>query len=127
MEKVTALCLTEPSAIDTAVVQEMKRVLGERRSRSVVDGIVFEITEILCGIERQVGERQLDGLNDRVCRLVELSTQVGLVCMADVATDMLDCLDTENDVALAAVTCRLIRHGEESLFALIDFTDRSIV
>lgn len=127
MEKVTALCLAEPSAIDTAVVQEMKRVLGERRSRTVVDGIVFEITETLCGIENQVNLRQWEGLEDRICRLVELSIQVGLVCMADVATDLLDCLEANNEVAIAAVTCRLIRHGEESLFALIDFTDRSIV
>lgn len=127
MEKVTSLCLAETSAIDTAVVQEMKRVLGERRCRTMIDGAVFEITESLCAIERLVGARDYDDLDERASRLVELSTQVGLVCMADVAADLLDCVESRDDVALAAVTHRLIRHGEEGLFALIDFTDRSIV
>ena len=127
MEKVTSLCLCEPSAIDTAVVLEMKRVLGERRCRTMIDGAVFEITESLCEVERLVGAQNYSEIEERACRIIELSTQVGLVCMADVAADLLDCVENRNDVALAAVTHRLIRHGEEGLFALIDFTDRSIV
>ena len=127
MEKVTSLCLCEASAIDTTVVQEMKRVLGERRSRTVIDGAVFEITEGLCAIERLVNGREYQDLDARTCRLIELATQVGLICMADVAADLLDCIEGQDDVAMSAVTYRLIRHGEEGLFALIDFTDRSIV
>ena len=127
MTKVTALCLAEPSAIDTAVVQEMKRVLGERRCRSVVDAAVFEITETLCAIERGGFAHDRDDMGNRIARLIELATQVGLVCMADVAADLLDCIEAGDAVAFSAVTGRLIRLGEDGLFALIDFTDRSIV
>jgi len=127
MNKVMSLSVCEASPIDTAVVQEMKRVLGERRCRTVIDGTVFEVTETLCAIEREVGERSYKGIGERAARLIELATQVGLVCMADVAADLIDCLETGDEVALAAVTQRLIRHGEDSLFALIDFSDRSIV
>ena len=127
MEKVTAIPLAEPTAIDTSVVQDMKRELGERRCRSVVDGVVFDITEVLCKIERIVVAGGRDGLEEELNRLIELSSQVGLICMADVAVDMLDCLERDDRVALSAVAFRLIRLGEDGLFALIEFTDYSIV
>lgn len=127
MEKVTAIRLLEPSAIDTAVIQEIKRTHGEKRCRSIIDGVVFEITDLLCRIERAVAENQPDGLPDLVERLTELSADVGLICMADVAVDMAECLHVGDRVALTAVAYRLVRLGEDGLFSLIEFTDRSIV
>ena len=127
MDKVTAIRLVEPSVIDTTVVLALKRSMGERRCRTAVDGIIFEITDALCTIERTVVAGTRDGLQDQIDRLRDLANQVGLVCMVDVSADLMDCLERGDDIALAAVAHRLVRLGEDGLFALIEFTDRSIV
>lgn len=124
---VTVLTPTEQSAIDTTAVQRLKRELGEKRCRSVVDGVIFEITDTMCAIERRVTTRNYVGLRETLFRLQDLANQTGLVCLVDVTNDLLEVLRQEDDVAIAAITARLIRLGEDNLFALIEFTDRCII
>ncbi len=127
MENVFVLHLRELSAIDTDAVQVLKREFGEKRCRTIIDSVVFEITDILCNIERAVGAKSYDAVKTDVERLIHLSNRAGLVCITDIANDLLDCVISEEEAAVAAVTMRLIRVGEDSLFSLIEFTDRSIV
>lgn len=127
MGRVFNLCMSEPSAIDTDAVQSLKRELGEKRCRAVVDTVIFEITDALCRIERLVGLQAHDELPEYLTKLRELSGQVGLICMIDVVNDLLDTVRAKDDVSTAAVAARLVRIGEDSLFSLIEFTDRSIV
>lgn len=127
MANVHRLTTQEPSAIDTAAVQTLKQKLGEKRCRSVVDTVIFEITDRLCHVERAVAERKFKGLGDELDRLRDLSGQVGLVCMTDITSDLKDCITRREEIAASAVTARLIRVGEDSLYSLIEFTDRSIL
>lgn len=127
MGNVFVLHLREISAIDTDAVQMMKREFGEKRCRTIIDSVVFEITDILCNIERSVQARSYPVVEKDIERLINLSTRAGLVCITDIATDLADCLSHRDDAAIAAVTMRLIRVGEDSLFSLIEFTDRSII
>ncbi len=127
MSNVLNLCMSEPSAIDTDAVQILKRELGEKRCRTVVDTVIFEITDTLCRVERLVASREFDGLQDGLENLRDLSMKVGLICMLDVANDLADAVDHDDQTAAAAIAARLIRIGEDSLFSLIEFTDRSIV
>ena len=127
MDKVTAIRLAEPSVIDTTVVLALKRSMGERHCRTVVDGVIFEITDALCTIERTVVSEDHEGLREQIDRLQDLAAQVGLICMVDVSADLIDCFERGDRIALAAVAHRLVRLGEDGLFALIEFTDRSIV
>lgn len=121
------LCLSETSAIDTDAVQTLKRELGEKRCRNVVDSVIFEITDALCRVERLVAAGAYDELPDHVAKLRESSAQVGLICMLDVASDLMDAVTNGDKTAAAAIASRLIRIGEDSLFSLIEFTDRSII
>jgi len=121
------LCLSEPSAIDTDAVQILKRELGEKRCRGIIDKIIFDITDTLCRIERLVASGHLEELPPHLQRLSDLSNQVGLICMLDVAHDLSDAVRQSDAIAIAAIASRLIRIGEDSLFSLIEFTDRSIV
>lgn len=121
------LCLSETSAIDTDAVQMLKRELGEKRCRTVVDTVIFEITDALCRVERLVAAGAYSELPDHVRKLRESSAQVGLICMLDVASDLMDAVQNEDNTAAAAIASRLIRIGEDSLFSLIEFTDRSII
>ena len=127
MDVITTLNLSEPSAIDTAAVQRLKRELGEKRCRSVVDEMIFEITDTMCRVERMVSARSYTGLADSLFKLQDLSAQMGLVCIVDVINDLVECLRLEDEIAIAAITARLVRLGEDGLFALIEFADRCIV
>ena len=127
MGNVFALHMRELSAIDTDAVQVLKRDLGDKRCRTVIDGVIFEITDILCNVERATISREYDAMLNALDRLEELSARAGLVCISDISQDLRDCIRQNDITAIAAVTTRLIRVGEDSLFSLIEFTDRSII
>ena len=127
MGNVLNLCLSEPSAIDTDAVQMLKRELGEKRCRSVVDTIIFEITDTLCRVERLIAAESFVELPDHLMKLRDQSAQVGLICMLDVANDLIDAVEQGDHTAASAIASRLIRLGEDSLFSLIEFADRSII
>jgi len=127
MGNVLALVTSEVSAIDTDAIQALKRSVGEKRCRTVLDGMIYGITDGLCQVERAVQAKTYDALPESLPQLRVLSGQVGLVCMADVLGDLEQCVEDGDEVAIHAVTARLIRIGEDSLFNLIEFADRSIV
>jgi hypothetical protein len=127
MSNLVAIDLREPSAIDTDAIQVLKKDVGERRCRSIIDSIIFEITDILCRVETSVKTDDVAALKSDLTRLAELSARAGLVCIADIATDLSACVDSADFAGTAAVSARLIRVGEDSLFALIEYTDQLIV
>ncbi len=118
---------TELSAIDTDPIQQLKRELGEKRCRILVDGMIFEVTDSLCKIERLIAEKEFEAVLPILETVSQTSSKLGLVCLTDVAIDLRDCIAAENWVSVAAVAGRLIRLGEDSLFSLIEFTNKSII
>ncbi len=127
MGNVVEFNTTELSAIDTDPIQRFKKELGEKRCRAVIDGLIFEVTDGLCKIERLVSNGELEDALPLLETVSSTSAQLGLVCLTDVSTDLKDCINREDIVATAAVAGRLIRLGEDSLFTLIEFTNKSIV
>ena len=58
-------------------------------------------------------------------RLASLSEQVGLADFARVARDLGACLAVGDRIATGAVSARLLRLGEDSLFSVILYADQS--
>lgn len=127
MGNVVAFNTSEASAIDIDPIQRLKRELGEKRCRAMVDNMIFEVTDALCKIERLLLLKDVAEAGVLLDRVIEVSGQLGLVCLTDVAVDLQDCIDARNWVSVAAVSGRLIRLGEDSLFSLIEFTNKSII
>lgn len=127
MGNVVTLATSEQSAIDTDQVQRLKRELGEKRCRTIVDGMIFEITDALCKIEIHANAEEFDLMSDPIDRVFEISDQLGLVCLTDVAADLNIAISGNDLPAIIAVASRLIRLSEDSLFSLIEFTDRNII
>jgi len=127
MGNVVTLATSEQSAIDTDQVQRLKRELGEKRCRTIVDGMIFEITDALCKIEIHANANEFELMSDHIDRVTEISDQLGLVCLTDVATDLSGAISGNDLPAIIAISSRLIRLSEDSLFSLIEFTDRNIV
>ncbi len=127
MANVVAFNTTEPSAIDTDPIQRLKRELGEKRCRALVDGMIFDVTDGLCKMERLIAEGDFDSVSQLLDQIADVSGDLGLVCLTDVAMDLKECIRAEHWVSVAAVSHRLIRLGEDSLFSLIEFTNKSII
>jgi hypothetical protein len=127
MGNVVSFDTTEPSAIDTDPIQRLKRELGEKRCRALVDGMIFEVTDALCKIERMIAQKEFEAATNLLDKVADISGQLGLVCLTDVAMDLKGCVEAEDWVSVAAVSGRLIRLGEDSLFSLIEFTNKSII
>lgn len=127
MQNVVFFCTTETSAIDTDPIQTLKRELGEKRCRVVVDGMIFEVTDLLCKIERQIANQEYAEAEQALLNVSNLSCQLGLVCLTDITCDLIDCMERGDTNATNAVAARLIRLGEDSLFSLIEFTNKSII
>lgn len=127
MGNVVEFNTTELSAIDTDPIQQFKKELGEKRCRAIVDGLIFEVTDGLCKIERLISNGDLEEAVPLLKTVSTTSAQLGLVCLTDVSSDLTECIAREDRIATAAVAGRLIRLGEDSLFTLIEFTNKSII
>jgi len=113
--------------IDKSVLTKMRLRNGERKSRDLIDQMIFETTDKLCLVEQAIKREQMVEAMELTKTLISVSARSGMICLNDVGYDLMDCLTTEDNTATQAVLSRLLRVGEDSLFALIDYTDRTIV
>ena len=127
MGQVHRFVAVEHVVIDKSVLTRLRLRDGERKSRDFIDQMIFQTTDKLCRIEQLIkAGKQVEALEE-VKNLIRVSAGCGMICLNDVAYDLVDCLMTGDNTATQAVLGRLLRLGEDSLFALIDYTDRTIV
>jgi hypothetical protein len=65
-------------------------------------------------------------LRKTVHSLISISDQIGLDTLADVARDVVTCIDSGDWTALGATFARLIRTSDQSLTAIWDLHDVTI-
>ncbi|QFT58469.1 hypothetical protein FIU94_06475 [Sulfitobacter sp. THAF37] len=68
----------------------------------------------------------LEDLRKNTRTLIAVGDQIGMSAMNRVATDVVICIDSRDDVALAATLSRLLRVGERSLCAVWNAGDNSL-
>ncbi len=127
MGQVHRFIAVESAVIDKSVLTKMRLRDGERKSRDHIDQMIFETTDKLCLVEQAINKTQTVEAMELARNLISVSAQSGMICLNDVAYDLVDCLTTGDNTATQAVLSRLLRVGEDSLFALIDYTDRTMV
>jgi len=127
MGQVHRLVAAECAVIDKNMLTKLRLRDGERKTRDFIDQMIFQATDTLCQIESAINLKDELKALELTKELITISASSGMICMNDVAYDLTDCLAAENDVACKAVLARLLRVGEESLFTLIDYTDRTMV
>lgn len=127
MGQVHRFIAAESAVIDKTVLTKLHTREGERKSRDMIDQMIFETTDKLCLVEQAIKFEQLEDAMEHCKVLISVSAKSGMICLNDVAYDLVDCLVTNDNTATQAVLSRLLRVGEDSLFALIDYTDRTIM
>lgn len=111
--------------LDTARITVLRRSLGDQRTREVVEEVVFHVSDRMSQLEAALEAGNFAEALALAARLGSLSEQVGLQTFAQVARDLVSCLEADNAVATSAVAARLMRLAEDSLVSVIHYADQS--
>lgn len=117
---------TEQVYVDQERLGLLYTQLGEVGAEDVVCRAMEELALRLSHCKKLHKDKDRAGLRKSVHRLIAIAEQVGMALVAQVATDVMICIDAGDDIATAATLSRLIRSGERSLTAIWDLPDITI-
>ncbi len=112
--------MREPVYVNHDRVHQLNRQLGEDTARSILSRAIEEAAVRLEHIGRTHASAAFDEMIRCTRSLIGISDQIGLDTLTMVADDVLACLETDDAVATAATTARLLRIGERSLREICD-------
>lgn len=115
----------EEPELDTSRIIVLRQSLGDQRCREVVEEVVFHLTDRLGMLRVALETGNTAEAQVIAARLASLSEQVGLADFARVARDLVACLASDDRIASGAVSARLLRLGEDSLFSVILYADQT--
>ena len=115
----------EEPQLDTSRIIVLRQSLGDRRCREVVEEVVFHLTDRLGMLRAALADANHAEAQVIAARLASLSEQVGLADVARVSRDLGACLAAGDRIATGAVSARLLRLGEDSLFSVILYADQT--
>ncbi|MEO1549656.1 MAG: hypothetical protein AAFR93_04390 [Pseudomonadota bacterium] len=123
MGEVVRLATAELPVLDHGTMDEMRLSMGDLRFLEVIEEASFQLVEKLCQLERAVALRDLASVARHAQRIRLLSGQIGLEDFAMVSRDVQSCAELGDVTALDAVSARLSRVGETSLFTILRMSD----
>lgn len=115
----------EDASLDTTRILILRQSLGDQRCREIVEEVVFHMTDRLGLLQTAFEENDLEDVSILASRLAGLCEQIGLVVLARVARDLVQCVAVGDTNAINAVGARLIRLGEDSLYSVMVYADQS--
>lgn len=123
MAQVHHLHTSDDAFVDADALYTLRAALGEKRSSEVVEEATVHMIDRLGRLEAAMKQ----GRNAEVARhaqgLAVLGNQIGLCDFVTAARNLADCALSDDPVAMAALTARLMRLGEKSLFAALRIID----
>jgi hypothetical protein len=115
----------EPAALDTARLNVLRQSLGDQRCREVIEEVVFHVADRLALLSQAIEADDWMEIERLATRMASLSEQVGLADFARVSRDLCAVISAMDPVAMAAVSARLIRLGEDSLYSVMRYAEQS--
>jgi hypothetical protein len=123
---VRRLQIREAPFVETEKLNSLQNALGREPSRDIVERAAYELSDRLHRLEVALYNGDLVQTAKLSSGLIGISEQIGLCTFARIAKDLVDAINHTDIVAIAAISNRLIRHGEESLFKVVDYADNPI-
>ncbi len=120
------LTINEPSMVEHNAIVSLQTALGLESSRDVVERATFEVSDRLSRMEYALMNGDLEKTAKIASGLVAISEQIGLMKFATVAQDLVSAIDSNDFVAIAAISNRLLRQGERALYDAINFPDEPL-
>ena len=105
---------------------QLRRQLGDVAAKDVVTRAMQDLALRLEQVQEHYIADHLDAMRKGVRLVFAIADQVGLDTLTMVADDVLACIDTRDQVALAATQTRLMRCGKSSLSEIWDMQGMSL-
>lgn len=106
--------------VDSEVIKYLKKSLGELRYKELTEIAALNLANRLGRLERALREENLAECYRHALNICGVSSQIGLVDVTKVASDVMTCVREENMESLSAVISRLNRVAEASLFSVFE-------
>ena len=106
--------------IDQAQLFQQFNLQADRDRHDLIFDVVEDIARILGRAETQYLKTDDDDLRDSLDSVVTLGRQFGFGHLSRFAQDVKCCVDGDDLVAVSSTFQRLLRVGEQSLFAIWD-------
>lgn len=126
MNDVVNIRVTEQIQLDQVRLGTLYAQLGEAGAGNVISRAMEELAVRLAQCDTLWRARNRVQLRKHARSLIAIADQIGMHRLAQVAGDVTVCLDTEDDVAVAATLSRMLRIGERSLSAIWAMEDLSL-
>ncbi len=126
MKHVTQIKPTESVSVDQERLAELYTELGEISAEDVVCRAMEELALRLTYCDRLHRTSAWPDLRKSAKSLIAIADQIGMSAVSSAAEHVIDCIDQNDAVALAATLGRMIRIGEESLTVIWDLEDIKI-
>ena len=120
MTIVTMMERKESVEIDQAQFLEQFNRQADRDRHDLIFDVVEDIARILGRAEAQYMKSNYDELRDSLNKITNLGRQFGFGNLSRVAQDVMICVDANDFVSVSSTFQRLLRVGEQSLFAIWD-------
>jgi hypothetical protein len=122
MGQLYRMCAAQAVAVgvDYEVIENLKRSVGEVRYEEFAELSAFKLADRLGQLERALREVDLTMCYRHALNICGVSSQIGLVDVSKVASDVMKCSVAGNIDALTAVIGRLNRVAEASLFSVFE-------
>ena len=117
---------SETVCVDADRLSGLYADMGSTAAEDVVCRAMEELALRLAHCDRLYRAENWDDLRKSSRSLIAIADQIGMSKLARVASDVTECIDSGNKVALAATLSRLLRIGEGSLSAIWDLQDITI-
>lgn len=116
----------EPVNVDQERLGGLYADLGPDAAENIVCRAMEELALRLSHCDRLYRRSDWNDLRKSARSLIAIAEQIGMHKLARVAGDVTNCIDAQDDVALASTLGRLMRTGEASLTAIWDLQDITI-
>lgn len=120
MTIVTMMERKESVEIDQAQFLEQFNLQADRDRHDLIFDVVEDIAQILGRAEAQYMKSNHDELRDSLNKITNLGRQFGFGNLSRVAQDVMIYVDANDFVSVSSTFQRLLRVGEQSLFAIWD-------
>lgn len=126
VERVTILTPTERVRLDSDRLGALYAELGEDGAEDMVCRAMEELSARLAHAGRLFRDGQGADLRKNLRSVAAIAEQIGLRMLAQVARDVIGCIDSGDANAMAATLARLMRIGDRSLTEVWNLQDMSI-
>ena len=125
-QNIRSLRLSEQAFVQREAIDILKTSLGAGPSRDVIERAAFEVSDRLVTLEEALLAGDLDAVAQMAARLSSIADNIGMAQFAMVARDLQACVAAQDYNAIAAVSRRLQRVGEASVFTVVDMADAPV-